>query len=89
MLLWVRIKQLLKVVTKIRNDTSSSEAVVATTEAVVATTEVMYGVTVTTYQSVFIKHLKEQPVILRTHLRWEPERGGWGWQGLVTECFYV
>lgn len=69
MLLWVRIKQLLKVVTKIRNDTSSSEAVVATTE-------VMYGVTVTTYQSVFIKHLKEQPVILRTHLRWEPERGG-------------
>lgn len=72
-LLWVRIKQLLKVVTKIRNDTSSSEVVVATT------TEVMYGVTVTTYQSVFIKHLKEQPVILRTHLRWEPERGGGGW----------
>lgn len=71
MLLWVRIKQLLKVVTKIRNDTSSSEAVVATTE-------VMYGVTVTTYQSVFIKHLKEQPVILRTHLRWEPEREGGG-----------
>lgn len=71
MLLWVTIKQLLKVVTKIRNDKSSSEAVVATTE-------VMYGVTVTTYQSVFIKHLEEQPVILRTHLRWEPERGGDG-----------